>query len=177
MRAFCTATAAFLALGLGCGHAPAVGRATDDALAVSPVGERAPFDGPETWFTGSARVTPLFDPRPSRHAGAASVSFAPGARTAWHSHPAGQTLVITDGTGWVQAWGGERVRVHAGDVVWTPPGVKHWHGATAGEGMRHIALQEAVDGRVVDWMEPVTDAQYAASGDADEPAAPERDHE
>jgi quercetin dioxygenase-like cupin family protein len=89
------------------------------------------------------------------------VTFAPGARTAWHSHPAGQILIVTSDFGWVQEWNGEKHQIRPGDVIWTPPGVKHWHGATAANGMTHIAIQENVDGKNVVWMEPVTAEQYA----------------
>jgi quercetin dioxygenase-like cupin family protein len=88
------------------------------------------------------------------------VTFAPGARTAWHTHPAGQILIVTYGTGWIQQWGAERREIKPGDVVWIPPGVKHWHGGTATNGMSHMAIQEMVDGRNVDWLEKVSDEQY-----------------
>ena len=88
------------------------------------------------------------------------MSFAPGARSAWHTHPLGQILIVTDGTGWIQQWGGPVEEIRTGDVIWIPPGVKHWHGATATTSMTHIAIQEQLNGRVVDWMEKVTDEQY-----------------
>jgi quercetin dioxygenase-like cupin family protein len=116
--------------------------------------------GPEENFTLDAVIAPLFAPNGHRHAVAASVTFAPCARTAWHSHPAGQTLIITAGTGWVQEWGGQKYEVKPGDVIWIPPGVKHWHGATVSNGMTHIAMQEPVDGKVGDWMEHVSSDQY-----------------
>jgi quercetin dioxygenase-like cupin family protein len=116
--------------------------------------------GPAEYFTGSARIETLINPNePSRLSGA-SVTFEPGARTAWHTHPLGQTLIVTAGTGWVQQEGGEKQEIRPGDVVWTPPGVKHWHGATATDRMTHIAIQEALDGKVVEWMEKVRDEQY-----------------
>ena len=111
-------------------------------------------------FTGSAMVTPLFQATETTRAAGASVTFQPGARTAWHSHPAGQTLIVTSGTGWVQQSGGPKQEIKAGDVVWTPPGVKHWHGATTSQAMTHIAIQEQVNGKVVDWQEHVTEEQY-----------------
>ncbi len=111
-------------------------------------------------FTGSVTVTQLFGATDRARASGGSVTFAPGARSVWHTHPVGQTLIVTSGTGWVQEWGGPKQEIKAGDVVWTPPGVKHWHGATATLGMTHIAVQEHVDGSVVRWMEPVTDEQY-----------------
>ena len=116
--------------------------------------------GSAEYFTGAVRIDPLLSPpEPARVAGAL-VTFEPGARTAWHTHPLGQTLIITMGCGWVQVEGGRREEVLPGDVVWFPPGVKHWHGATATQGMTHIAISEALDGKTVDWMEKVTDQQY-----------------
>jgi quercetin dioxygenase-like cupin family protein len=90
----------------------------------------------------------------------AEVTFTPCARTAWHTHPAGQTLIVTTGTGWIQQWGGQKHSIKPGDVIWTPPGVKHWHGATDGSAMTQIAIQDSVDGKPVDWLENVTDEQY-----------------
>ncbi|CEJ10186.1 Cupin domain protein [bacterium YEK0313] len=116
--------------------------------------------GPADWFTGTVQVEPLFNaPEPARAAGA-RVTFQPGARTAWHTHPLGQTLIVTAGTGWVQQEGGPVEEVRPGDVVWFPPGVRHWHGATATEAMTHIAIQERLDGRTVDWLEQVDAADY-----------------
>ncbi|HEX4139729.1 MAG TPA: cupin domain-containing protein [Candidatus Methylacidiphilales bacterium] len=116
--------------------------------------------GPPEWFTGSVRIDPLVDaPAPARVAGA-SVTFEPGARTAWHTHPLGQTLIVTAGTGWVQRWEGPIETIRPGDVIWFAPGEKHWHGATATTALTHIALQEALDGKVVDWLEKVGDEQY-----------------
>ncbi len=118
--------------------------------------------GPAAWFTGSVRLDPLFDaPEPARVAGA-SVTFEPGARTAWHTHPLGQTLIVTAGCGWAQREGGPVEEIRPGDVIWFAPGEKHWHGATAATGMTHIAIQEKLDGRAVDWLEHVSDAQYRA---------------
>ena len=116
--------------------------------------------GPAEWFTGSVRIDPLFQgPAPARVQGA-SVTFEPGARTAWHTHPLGQTLIVTFGVGWVQRWDGPIEEIRSGDVIWFPPGEKHWHGATPTTAMAHIAVQEALDGQVVDWMEHVSDEQY-----------------
>ncbi|HEX5845374.1 MAG TPA: cupin domain-containing protein [Rhodoplanes sp.] len=116
--------------------------------------------GPAEYFTGDVRIDPLFQaPDPAR-VGAASVTFEPGARTAWHTHPLGQTLIVTAGVGWVQREGGSVEEIRPGDVVWFPPGEKHWHGATATTAMTHIAVQEALDGKAVDWMEQVSDEQY-----------------
>ena len=111
-------------------------------------------------FTGTVRIDPLFQsPGPAKFSGA-SVSFEPGARSAWHTHPCGQTLIITAGLGWTQCWGEAKVEIRPGDVITCPPGKKHWHGATATTAMTHIAIQEAKDGKVVDWLEKVSDEQY-----------------
>ncbi len=116
--------------------------------------------GPAEYFSGSVRVDPLFEaPAPARVSGG-SVTFEPGARSAWHTHPLGQTLIITSGLGWVQREGGEIEQVRSGDVVWFPPGEKHWHGATPTTAMTHIAIQESLNGKNVDWMEKVSDDQY-----------------
>ena len=118
--------------------------------------------GPAEYFSGAVRINPLFDaPEPARAAGA-SVTFQPGARTAWHTHPLGQTLIVTSGKGWAQRWGGPREEISPGDVVWFAPGEKHWHGATAGSAMTHIALQEKLDGKAVEWMERVSEEQYGS---------------
>lgn len=116
--------------------------------------------GPAEYFTGSVRIDPLFEaPDPARTAGAI-VTFEPGARTAWHTHPLGQTLIVTSGSGRVQRWGGPVEEIHPGDVVWFPPGEKHWHGAAPTTAMTHIAIQERLEGKTVDWLEHVTDEQY-----------------
>jgi len=129
-------------------------------ITIAPSGSQPSTAGSTEYFTGMVRVDPLIAVvEPSRMAGA-RVTFEPGARTAWHTHPLGQTLIVTAGTGWVQQWGEAIEEFHEGDVVRIPPGVKHWHGATATSRMTHIALQEQVDGKVVDWMEKVTDEQY-----------------
>lgn len=121
--------------------------------------------GPADYFTGTVRIDPLFTAtEPSRVSGA-SVTFEPGARSAWHTHPVGQTLIVTAGCGWTQCWGGPRVEIRAGDVIKCPPGHKHWHGATATTVMTHIAIQEAEGGRNVDWLEKVSDEQYLAGPD------------
>jgi quercetin dioxygenase-like cupin family protein len=115
---------------------------------------------PEDYFTGAVRLDMQFQPpSPARVAGA-SVTFEPGARTAWHTHPLGQTLIVTAGLGWAQREGGAVEEIRPGDVVWFSPGEKHWHGASPTTAMTHIAIQEALDGKVVDWMEKVSDAQY-----------------
>jgi len=129
-------------------------------MKITRVGTQASGKGPADWFTGSVRVDPLFQaPDPALVAGA-HVTFEPGARTAWHTHPLGQTLLVTSGLGWVQRAGGAIEEIRPGDVVWFEPGEKHWHGATATNGMAHIAIQERVDGKVVEWLEHVTDEEY-----------------
>jgi len=127
---------------------------------ITRVGSQPSTRGPADWFTGTVRIDPLFQaPDPARVCGA-SVTFEPGARTAWHTHPLGQTLIVTAGSGWVQAWGQPVQEIGPGDVIWTPPGEKHWHGAKATTSVTHIAIQEALNGKVVDWMEKVGDDQY-----------------
>ena len=117
--------------------------------------------GPPEWFTGTVRIDPLFQaPDPARVAGA-SVTFEPGARTARHTHPLGQTLIVTGGSGLALRWGGPIEEIHPGDVIWFAPGEKHWHGASPTTAMTHLAIQEKLDGRTVDWLEKVTDEQYA----------------
>jgi quercetin dioxygenase-like cupin family protein len=118
--------------------------------------------GPAENFTRNVRIDPLFDaPSPARVLGA-SVTFEPGARTAWHTHPLGQTLIVTAGCGLVQRWGGPIEEIRPGDVIWFPPGEKHWHGATTTTAMTHIAIVEKLDGKSSDWMEMVSDEQYQA---------------
>lgn len=117
-------------------------------------------NAPADHFTGAAHTVPLFKPRGASRAGGALVTFEPGARTAWHTHPLGQTLIVAEGAGWVQQWGGPVEIIRKGDVVRIPPGVKHWHGATATTSMSHIAIVETLDGKTVDWMEKVNDDQY-----------------
>jgi len=125
-------------------------------------GSQASAKGPGDWFTGAVRIDPLFQSNDSRRAAAASVTFEPGARTAWHTHPLGQTLIVTAGCGWTQRRGRPIEEIRPGDVVWFPPGEKHWHGAAPTTAMTHIAIQEQLDGKVVDWMEKVSDEQYNA---------------
>lgn len=116
--------------------------------------------GPTDWFTGTVRIDSSFKAsEPARVAGAI-VTFEPGARTAWHTHPLGQTLIVTSGCGWAQRWGGPVEEIRPGDIVWFSPGEKHWHGATATTAMTHIAIQEQLEGRAVDWMEKVSDQEY-----------------
>ena len=129
-------------------------------MEITRIGSNASYKGPEDWFTGSVRIDPLFDANESRRGAANTVTFEPGARTAWHTHPLGQTLIIVAGCGWVQREGGSVEEVHPGDVVWFEPNEKHWHGATATNGMSHIAIQENLNGKMVDWLEKVSDDQY-----------------
>ncbi|HYG07949.1 MAG TPA: cupin domain-containing protein [Stenotrophomonas sp.] len=131
------------------------------AISITPAGSVPSAAGPAEYFTGRVRIDAAFQrPAPAR-AGGATVTFEPGARTAWHTHPLGQTLMVTAGIGWVQQWGEPRQPLRPGDVVWIPPEVKHWHGASAETAMTHIAIAEAVDGSPVTWLEPVSDAEYA----------------
>jgi len=118
--------------------------------------------GPGEYFTGTVRIDPIIQaPEPSRVT-AGFVTFEPGARSAWHTHPLGQTLIVTSGLGWTQCWDGPIEEIRPGDVLWCPPGVKHWHGASPKTGMTHIAVTEQLNGKNVDWMEKVTDEQYLA---------------
>jgi quercetin dioxygenase-like cupin family protein len=138
----------------------AVSGESSQAIAVTRSGSQPSRQGPADNFTGSVRIDPLFNATaPSRTSGG-RVTFEPGARTAWHTHPLGQTLIITAGTGWVQEWGGPTQEIRQGDVVWIPPGQKHWHGATPTSTMTHIAIQEFLDGKNVEWLEKVGDEQY-----------------
>jgi quercetin dioxygenase-like cupin family protein len=137
---------------------PTQGR--NGTMEIKRTGSQPSRKGPAEYFTGAVRIDPLFQaPDPARVSGG-SVTFEPGARTAWHTHPLGQTLLITAGFGWVQREGGPIEEVRPGDVVWFPPGLKHWHGATPTTAMTHIAIQEALNGKNVDWMEKVSDDQY-----------------
>lgn len=131
-------------------------------MEIKRVGSQPSAKGPDDWFTGIVRIDPLFQTSDPAHVAGASVTFEPGARTAWHTHPLGQTLIITSGCGLVQRDGGAIEEIHPGDVVWFPPGEKHWHGAAASTAMTHIAIQENVEGKVVEWMEKVSDEQYQA---------------
>ena len=123
--------------------------------------------GPAEYFTGNVRIDPLFQATDPSRVSAALVTFEPGARTAWHTHPLGQRLIVTAGSGWVQCWAGPKREIRAGDVVVCPPGEKHWHGGTATTGMSHIAIQEALDGKVVDWLEKVSEEEYLAAADTE----------
>jgi len=129
-------------------------------MEIKRCGSQASSKGPEDWFTGTVRIDPLFQaPEPARVAGA-SVTFEPGARTAWHTHPLGQTLIVIAGCGRAQRESGPIEEIRPGDVVWFAPNEKHWHGAAPNTAMTHIAIQEALDQRLVDWMEKVSDEEY-----------------
>jgi quercetin dioxygenase-like cupin family protein len=131
------------------------------SLNITRAGSQPSTKGPADWFTGTVRIDPLFTaPAPARVAGA-TVTFEPGARTAWHRHPLGQTLIVLSGLGRVQREGGPIEEIHPGDVVWIPPNERHWHGASPATAMMHIALQEALDGKMVEWLEHVTEDQYS----------------
>ena len=131
-----------------------------ETMEIKRSGSHPSNKGPAEYFTGDVRIERLFEaPDPARVRGA-SVTFEPGARTAWHTHPLGQTLIVTSGRGWAQRWGGPVEEIHPGDVIWFAPGEKHWHGATPTTAMTHIAIQEALNGTAVDWLEPVSDGQY-----------------
>lgn len=129
-------------------------------MSITRKADRTPTKGPDSTFTGSVSVEGLITPNaPSRLSGA-SVSFEAGARSAWHTHPLGQALIVTAGKGWIQQEGGERIEISAGDVIWTPPGVKHWHGATSSTSLKHLAIQERLEGNNVQWFQKVTDDEY-----------------
>jgi quercetin dioxygenase-like cupin family protein len=136
-------------------------------MEIKRIGSQPSAKGPEEYFTGSVRIdTPFQGSAPAR-TGGAIVTFEPGARTAWHRHPLGQTLIVTAGCGWVQSEGGPKVEIRPGDVIWCPPNEKHWHGATPTTAMTHIAIAEALDGKVVEWLEKVSDEQYQAGSKAE----------
>jgi quercetin dioxygenase-like cupin family protein len=159
--------AAGLAMAAPAGSYIARAAAIDDStmgrttmMQINRNGSRASGKGPEAWFTGSVRVDPLFQAGDPTRVSGGQVTFEPGARTMWHTHPLGQTIIITSGLGWAQCEGGPTEEIRPGDVVWFPPGEKHWHGATATTAMTHIAITESLDGKNVDWLEQVSDAQY-----------------
>lgn len=131
-------------------------------MKIARSGSQPSAPGPDAWFTGSVRIDAPFQGDAPARVGGATVTFEPGARTAWHTHPLGQTLFVTFGRGWVQRAGGAVEEIGPGDIVWFEPSEKHWHGASATTAMQHIAVAEALDGKAVDWMEHVTDEQYAA---------------
>ena len=131
-------------------------------MEITRVGSQPSARGPGDWFTGTVRIDPLFPANDPARAAGAQVTFEPCSRTAWHTHPLGQTLIVTEGVGWTQIEGGPKLEFYAGDILWCPPEHKHWHGATSTAAMTHIAIQEAKDGSPVTWMEHVTDAQYSS---------------
>jgi quercetin dioxygenase-like cupin family protein len=134
----------------------------ESVMEIKRAGSRASVKGPDEWFTGTVRIDPLFSANDPARAAGASVTFEPGARTAWHTHPLGQTLIVTFGGGLVQRWGGPVEEIRPGDVIWFPPGEKHWHGASPTTAMTHIAIQEQLDGKSAEWLEKVSDEQYKA---------------
>jgi quercetin dioxygenase-like cupin family protein len=127
---------------------------------ITRAGSQPAAKGPAEYFTGNVRIDPLFPASDTAQVSGGRVTFEPGARSAWHTHPAGQHLIVTEGVGWTQEWGGPVVEIRAGDVVSCPPGIKHWHGASPGASMTHIAITGTVNGKNVDWMEKVSDDQY-----------------
>ena len=162
-RTFLATVAAWVAtLATRCTHAETrLTAKMEDEMEITRVGSQPSAKGPSEWFSGTVRIDPLFPAKAPARAAGNTVTFEPGGRTAWHTHPLGQTLIDTAGCGWVQREGGPVEEVHPGDVVWFPPGEKHWHGATSTTAMTHIAIQEALDGKMVEWMEHVTDEQYS----------------
>jgi quercetin dioxygenase-like cupin family protein len=153
--------AGLTASGFAAAQAPAVAtQERNQTMQITRAGSQASRKGPAEYFTGTVRVDPMFQaPEPGRVSGG-HVTFEPGARSAWHTHPLGQTLVITSGLGWVQREGGPIEEVRSGDVVWFPPGLRHWHGASPTTAMTHIAITESLNGKNVDWLEKVSDEQY-----------------
>jgi quercetin dioxygenase-like cupin family protein len=145
----------------GMGDALIVSNEDSPTITITRNGSQPSRKGPSQFFTGSARIDMLFQANEPSRTTAASVTFEPGARTAWHTHPLGQVLIVMSGTGRIQRWGGPIEEIRAGDVVWIPAGQKHWHGASPTTGMTHIAIQEKIGGKNVDWLEKVSDDQYA----------------
>ncbi len=131
-------------------------------MEIKRIGSQPSTKGPADWFTGTVRIDPLFQAAAPARVVGASVTFEPGARTAWHTHPLGQTLIVTSGCGRAQRWGGPVEEIRPGDVVWFPPGEKHWHGASATTAMTHLAIQEQLDGKTVEWLEKVEDGVLQA---------------
>ena len=129
-------------------------------MEINRIGQQPSNKGPADWFTGTVRIDPLIQTAPPARVAGASVTFEPSGRTAWHTHPFGQTLIVIAGCGRAQRWGEPIEEIRPGDVVWFAPGEKHWHGASPTTAMTHIAIQENLDGKVVDWMEKVSDEQY-----------------
>ena len=140
--------------------APAALAETEKQVKIQRSGSQPSRPGPEDYFTGKVRIDAPFAGSEPARVGGATVTFEPGARTAWHTHPLGQTLIVTQGRGWIQVWGEEIQEMNQGDIVWIPEDVKHWHGATPETAMTHIAIAESLNGSPVDWLEQVSDAQY-----------------
>jgi quercetin dioxygenase-like cupin family protein len=130
------------------------------AIQITRSGSQPAVAGAASSFTGAAEIQPLFPAHDASRVIGGSVTFQPGARTAWHTHPLGQILIVTEGAGWIQQWNGPVQDIRKGDVIWIPPNTKHWHGATASTSMTHIAIQEEQNGKVIEWLEKVTDDQY-----------------
>jgi quercetin dioxygenase-like cupin family protein len=151
---------AALSLLLGAPAFAQIQAASAPDMTIARAGSQASVKGPAASFTGGVRVDPLFAPHAPSTASGAYVTFEPGARSAWHTHPAGQVLIVTAGVGRVQRWGGKVEEIRPGDVIWTPPGVKHWHGAAPATALTHIAITDTVKGKNVEWMEKVSDEQY-----------------
>ena len=141
-------------------HSPAHSQEGAPVMEITRKADQTTIDGPADWFTGRVTITSQFQREAPSRVGGAIVRFEPGARTAWHVHPLGQTLIVTEGVGWTQIEGGPKLEFHAGDVLWCPPEHKHWHGATPHAAMTHIAIQESRNGSPVTWLEHVTDEQY-----------------
>jgi quercetin dioxygenase-like cupin family protein len=162
MKPLAATAMSLLLLASMCARASQAGAASGSGrgITIARSGSQASGKGPAEHFTGSVRIDPIFQAQDAARASGARVTFEPGARTAWHTHPLGQILIVTAGTGWVQQWGGPIEEIREGDVVRIPPGQKHWHGATPATSMTHLAIQENLDGKVVVWMEQVIDEQY-----------------
>ena len=159
-RRILAGTGSFAALTAAGAVAAQEKQARNETMQITRAGSQPSRTGPAEYFTGAARIDPQFPVREPGRVSIGSVTFEPGARTAWHTHPLGQHLIITSGFGWVQREGGPIEEVRPGDVVWFPPGLKHWHGATPTTAMTHLAIQESLNGKNVDWMEKVSDDQY-----------------
>lgn len=153
---------------LGGDPTPTPSKESTPTMEITRKAEMKTIEGPAEWFTGRVTITGQFQRQAPSRVGGAIVHFEPGARTAWHKHPLGQTLIVTEGVGWTQIEGGPKLEFHAGDIMWCPPDHKHWHGATPHAAMTHIAIQESQNGSPVIWMEHVTDAQYLGAPSAAE---------
>jgi len=153
------------------GEAPPADARKRPVMEITRKADQTTIEGPAEWFTGRVTISGQFQREAPSRVGGALVHFEPGARTAWHVHPLGQTLIVTEGVGWTQIEGGPKLEFHAGDILWCPPEHKHWHGATPHAAMTHIAIQESQNGSPVTWMEQVTDEQYLADTSATEAKA------